>query len=102
MSNHHDDHHGKWEKHCCTAARNKRHNLINLMAWQHEAVAAGGLISAPTPDTGKPQEHLEQDEDGNWVERSEKVRNRLTGKRKKAKGRWAGFASASGGPSKGR
>lgn len=98
----HGHHTLRQQKKCCAVARNKRHNLINIMAWQHESRGGGSAIAAPTGDESLPPEHHDPDEEIPWTERSDKVRNRLTGKRKKAKGRWAGFASSSGGPSKGR
>ncbi|MBM3618592.1 MAG: hypothetical protein FJX23_08650 [Alphaproteobacteria bacterium] len=99
----HNHHTSRQEKKCCAVTRGKRHHLINLMAWQHESSGVGSAIAAPTGDDSLPPEVREpDDEEMSWTERSDKTRNRLTGKRKKAKGRWAGFASSSGGPSKGR
>ncbi|MGB1540019.1 MAG: hypothetical protein ACPG80_03580 [Rickettsiales bacterium] len=87
-------------------ARNKRHNLINLMSQQHESVAANRELSAPELDAEeelkRSRAEKEAEEPDVWSARIGKVRNRLTGKKKRAKERWNRFAGTSGGGGRGR
>lgn len=87
-------------------ARNKRHNLINLMAEQHEGVAAGGGISAPQHDPEAAEraaleKEKREEEQALWSAQVGAVRNRLTGKRRGARDRFSKFAST-GGAGRGR
>lgn len=88
-------------KDCCVAARNKRHHIINLMAWEHEANTQR-IIDAAQQQNESAVQTKKDDSESSWTERSDKIRDRLTGKRKKAKARWSGFGGTSGGPSRGR
>jgi hypothetical protein len=84
--------------------RNKRHNLINLMAWQHEGVGEHGGISAPefNPEKSRDYERRKQrEEEVVWSEKVAFVRNRITGKKRASKERWNRFAGTSGGGGRG-
>lgn len=102
MAEHHPHPHTHSERKCCAIARNKYHHIVNLMAWQHESVAAGAMLSAPAAGDNEPV--AMRDEEGNlsWVERGALIRNRLSGKKRKAKDRWNRFAGTSGGGGRGR
>lgn len=85
-------------------ARNKRHNLINLMAWQHEGVAARGDLAAPEYDPEKSRDYerrKKKEEEVVWSEKVAFVRNRITGKKRASKERWNRFAGTSGGGGRG-
>ena len=88
-------------------ARNKRHNLVNLMAWQHEGVAASRELSAPEYDIEKSRadEKLRKEHDVEesviWSEKVSFVRNRITNKKRASKERWNRFAGTSGGGGRG-
>ncbi len=89
-------------------ARNKAHNLINLMAQEHERQADSGMLEAPPVDVEKSRDEErarkireERDEDQPWSARVGEVRNRLTGKKRRAMERWNRFAGTSGGGGRG-
>lgn len=85
-------------------ARNKRHHLINLMAWQHEGVAERGDISAPEFNPEKSRDHerrKKKEEEVVWSEKVAFVRNRITGKKRASEERWNRFAGTSGGGGRG-
>lgn len=88
-------------------ARNKRHNLINLMAWQHESVYANRELSAPEYDLEKSRdaEKLRKKHDVEeqlvWSEKVSLVRNRLTDRKRASKERWNRFAGTSGAGARG-
>lgn len=87
--------------------RNKRHHIVNLMAWEHEAQAESGMLEAPRVDPEKEREKSrerkrgEDEEEMVWSARVGKVRNRLTGKKRAAKERWNRFAGTSAGGGRG-
>lgn len=78
--------------------RNKRHNLINLMAQQHEGVGEGGGLSAPEYDIEKAREDAREKkkEEQVWADMVQGKRNALTLKRTEAKERWNRFAGTEG------
>lgn len=80
--------------------RNKRHNLINLMAEQHEAnrQAALELDEARKHEREKHEPEAETV----WSARVGEVRNRLTGSRRQADERWNRFVATSGAGARGR
>lgn len=86
-------------------ARNKRHNLINLMAWQHEGAAERGESAAPEFDPGRgrddEREKKKKDEEMVWSKQAGMIRNRITGKKRASKDRWNRFAGTSGGGGRG-
>jgi hypothetical protein len=85
--------------------RNKRHHIVNLMAWQHEGVGARGDLSAPEFDPGPSREYEQRkkkEEDVVWSAKVGSVRNRLTNKRRASQDRWNRFAGTSGGGGRGR
>lgn len=84
--------------------RNKRHHLVNLMAWQHEGVGERGDLAAPEYNPEKSREHERErknEEEMVWSEKVGMVRNRLTGKKRASKERWNRFAGTSGGGGRG-
>lgn len=85
--------------------RNKRHHLVNLMAAQHEGVAARGDLSAPEYDIERSREDArrkKKKEEVVWSAKIGSVRNRLTNKRRESQDRWNRFAGTSDGGGRGR
>lgn len=94
-------------------ARNRRHQLINLMAWEHEAQAESGMLEAPRYDPEKAKKSSREaaiakakteggGEQQVWSAKVGEVRNRVTGKKRAALDRWNRFAGTSGGGGRGR
>ena len=86
--------------------RNKKHHLVNLMAWQHESVGQSGSIAAPEfdPEKSRDAAELAEREDGEivWSERVGTIRNRVNGKKRNALDKWNRFAGTSDGGGRGR
>lgn len=85
--------------------RNKRHHLVNLMAWQHEGVAINRESAAPELDVEKSREYArkkKKEEEVVWSAKIGSVRNRLTNKRRESEERWNRFAGTSDGGGRGR
>jgi hypothetical protein len=85
--------------------RNKRHNLVNLMAWQHEGVGEKSDLAAPEYDIEKSRAYereKKKEEEVVWSAKVDTVRNRLTGKKRASADRWNRFAGTSGGGGRGR
>lgn len=86
--------------------RNKRHHLVNLMAWQHEGAGERSDLAAPEYDIEKSREHAREkkkkEDELVWSEKVGFVRNRLTNKKRASEDRWNRFAGTSGGGGRGR
>lgn len=94
------------EKKARIRARNKRHNIINLMAWQHEGAGERSELATPELDIEGSREYARErkqkkEEEAAWSEKVSFVRNRLTNKKRKSKERWNRFAGTSGGGGRG-
>jgi hypothetical protein len=82
-------------------ARNKRHNIVNLMAERQEEESA--RIAADQEEQrqslqGKPGNIVEEPV---WSAKTQEIKNRLTGKKRAARDRWNRFAGTSGGGGRG-
>ncbi len=82
-------------------ARNKRHQLINLQAKQHQENADqfAENEAAVLASLTKPTEPEEQEI---WSARVQEIRNKLTGQKRMAKDRWNRYSGTSGGGGMGR
>jgi len=82
-------------------ARNKRHNLINLQAAQHQenlerqAEEEAAILAALI----KPAESSNQEV---WSAKVQDIRNKLTGKKRMARDRWNRYSGTSDGGGMGR
>ncbi len=89
--------------------RNKKHHLINLMAWEHEGTDAEQR--EVDKESKEKNERAAQEvsrraesEPGKevWSAKLQDVRNKLTGKKRKSRDRWNRFAGTSAAGSHGR
>ena len=84
--------------------RNKRNQMIFQHARIHQAehnrIVEDELMARLSQDDGKTTEQRAEDKEV-WSAKTQMVRNRITGKRTKAKERWNRFAGTSGGGARG-
>lgn len=89
--------------------RNKKHHLVNLMAWEHEGTDERQREVDAESKERKEREAQEvsrraESEPGTevWSAQLQKVRNKLTGKKRKSRERWNRFAGTSAAGAQGR
>ena len=97
-------HHPKLTKRQMIRMRNKRNQMIFQHARIHQAehnrIVEDELMARLSQDDGKTTEQRAEDKEV-WSAKTQMVRNRITGKRTKAKERWNRFAGTSGGGARG-
>ncbi len=67
---------------------------------EHNRIVEDELMARLSQDDGKTTEQRAEDKEV-WSAKTQMVRNRITGKRTKAKERWNRFAGTSGGGARG-
>ena len=89
----------KLTKRQLTRLRNKRNQMIfrhaSIHAAEHDRILADELAMRTAEKEEKTREQREEDNEV-WSAKTQMIRNRITGKRTKAKERWNRFAGTSG------
>jgi hypothetical protein len=81
--------------------RNRKIQLIMLHAAQHQEVQ--DQVRDDDAKRCSPKEVIKNDENKEiWSAKTQKIKNKLTGKKRKAKDRWNRFSGTAGGGGKGR
>ncbi len=83
-------------------ARNRRNQVIFQHARQHQAETDDREIDAAEDEARRKDNPDNAVEDVVFSAKMQKIRNRLTGKKRMAKDRWNRFAGTSGGGGAGR